>query len=425
MTVPRRAKSIPALIGVALVAVSCSNPSEAAGELTIYGPYVGPEADIFGDVLEIFEEETGITTEYVGSGSFDTDFNDRVNSGDLPDVTVLPQLALMGPLIDQELLTPLDQESSDELLGNVDDFWAGLVAPDGVAVAVPYRFVVKSIVWYRPDVFEENGYQVPETIDQLAALSQDMVSDGHTPWCSGMDSALSTGWWATDWVEDLVVRRAGSQAYWSWALLETPFTDDAIVEAMREFQEIVTTDENVDGGSRAMLNVTVEDAIDPMFDIEPGCLMHKQGSFQPVWLPDGVEFGDGTLDVFALPGVEAGNPPMMISGETVVATSHNPAATRFLEFLISDESFQPWLEAGGSLVAGASRSGDDARSPLDQKLVEMVEQAESVVLDASDTMPTPIGTDVFFAGMIDLVAGGSPTDVAAVIQEAVDELPPR
>lgn len=408
------------LLAIALVCASCSSEVEEPGELEIYGPYVGPEADIFNQVLESFEARTGITTSYVGSASFQDDFQGRINSRTLPDISVLPQVALLEPLVEENLLTPLPEATSEEMVTTVGDFWSAIVAPGGQGIAVPYRFVVKSIVWYRPDIFEEEGYTIPETLSELNDLAGQMVRDGYSAWCAGMDSAASTGWWGTDWVEDLVVRNAGADLYWSWALLQTPFTDEAVVSAMSDFQQIVGSETAVNGGRRAVLNVRVEDAIDPMFDQEPGCLMHKQASFQPIWLPDGVEFGDERLDIFPLPGVVPGNPPILISGEIATATSDSSAATRFLEFLLTDAAFQPWLEAGGSLVARAEPNTGASSNELDERLSEMVASAEAVVLDASDLMPQQVGTDVFFSAMIDLVAGRTPTDVATEIQDVVD-----
>lgn len=422
---PRHARGTITAVALALVITACFSSAEPS-QLTVYGPYVGPEADIFGEVLDSFSERSGVTTSYTGSGSFQTDFQDRVSSGDLADVTVLPQLALLGPLLEAGYVTPLGEETGAELIDTVGDFWAAVVAPDGMALAVPYRFVVKSLIWYRADVFTNRGYRVPETLAELKALTRRMIEDGHTPWCSGMDAAGATGWWGTDWVEDLMVRRAGADAYWSWAMLQTPFTDGAVVSAMREFQEIVDADGAFVGGRRSVLSVRVEEAMDPMFDVGgPGCLMHKQASFQPLWLPAGVEFGDGALDVFPLPGVEPGDPPMMISGEVAVATSESPDAVALLEFLFTEEAFQPWLEIGGSLVARASFSAAQAGNELDRRLTELVSQADSIVIDASDLMPQSIGSGSFFAGMIDLVAGRAPSVVAAEIQEALEALPPR
>ena len=59
--------------------------------------------------------------------------------------------------------------------------------------------------------FDAAGYQVPETWDELLALSDQIVADGGVPWCIGIESGGATGWPATDWVEDVMLRTAAGR----------------------------------------------------------------------------------------------------------------------------------------------------------------------------------------------------------------------
>jgi ABC-type glycerol-3-phosphate transport system substrate-binding protein len=47
---------------------------------------------------------------------------------------------------------------------------------------------VKSLVWYVPENFEDAGYEIPETMEELKALTEQIVADGETPWCIGLGS---------------------------------------------------------------------------------------------------------------------------------------------------------------------------------------------------------------------------------------------
>ena len=48
-----------------------------------------------------------------------------------------------------------------------------------------YKPDVKSIVWYPVKAFEDGGYQVPTTWDELITLSNKIIADGNgNPWCS-------------------------------------------------------------------------------------------------------------------------------------------------------------------------------------------------------------------------------------------------
>ncbi len=84
------------------------------------------------------------------------------------------------------------------------------------------------MVWYSPAAFEEGGYEVPETLEELTALSDQIVADGGTPWCAGIESGVATGWPITDWFEDFMLRINGPEVYDQWVSHEIPFNDPQV-----------------------------------------------------------------------------------------------------------------------------------------------------------------------------------------------------
>ena len=60
----------------------------------------------------------------------------------------------------------------------------------------------------------------------------DHGAEGVKPWCAGIDSGDATGWPATDWLEDMVLRTAGGEVYDQWITNEIPFNDPQIAEAL-------------------------------------------------------------------------------------------------------------------------------------------------------------------------------------------------
>ncbi len=61
--------------------------------------------------------------------------------------------------------------------------------PDGTVAqyALPYKQETKSFIWYSPDNFAEMGYEVPTTMEELMELEQQIIADGGTPWCIGVE----------------------------------------------------------------------------------------------------------------------------------------------------------------------------------------------------------------------------------------------
>jgi hypothetical protein len=108
---------------------------------------------------------------------------------------------------------------------------------------------VKSLVWYVPENFEDAGYEVPETMEDLLALSAQIVEDGETPWCIGLGSGAATGWPATDWVEDIMLRTQPPEVYDGWTTGEIPFSDPRVLNALETFGTFVFSDGWVQGGA--------------------------------------------------------------------------------------------------------------------------------------------------------------------------------
>ncbi len=126
-----------------------------------------------------------------------------------------------------------------DVAANVDKYWDpgwkkyGTVG--GKFYAAPLGANVKSLVWYSPKMFAAKGYTVPTTWDQMIALSDKIAADptGVKPWCAGVESGAATGWTATDWLEEVVLRQAGPDVYDQWIAHKVKFADPPIADGTR------------------------------------------------------------------------------------------------------------------------------------------------------------------------------------------------
>src|SRR4029077_15446979 len=166
---------------------------------------------------------------------------------------------LIADLASKGFLTPLGDEKKQWLLDNYDPGQSGGVfgtTQDKGGTphlsGPPYKIDVKSLVWYVPENFQDAGYEVPKTMEELKALTEKIVADGNTPWCIGLGSGGATGWPATDWVEDLMLRTQPPEVYDKWVKNEIPSNDPAVVNAIDIFGKIATDDKMVDGGAKAV-----------------------------------------------------------------------------------------------------------------------------------------------------------------------------
>lgn len=413
---------IVALTIVLAALAACSTDAEDVSApdetvvLEVFTNYRGAEAEAFREVLAGFTERTGIETRLIGTAAFAARLPERVRDGDPPDVALIPQPALLAELARDDRIAPLDlPEVQDTLLPGA----AAVGIVDGQRYGVWYRLSVKSLVWYPPAAFAEAGYEPPATWFELLGLSQRIERDGVPPWCIGIESFGATGWVGTDWVEDLVLRLHGTEVYDGWAAGRIPFTDDRIRDAFEAFTTVALTEGGVAGGPRAILTTPALDAVLPMLEDPPGCLLSRQASFQVGDLPEGTEVGpEGDLNVFVLPDDEEGPPPLVAAGEIAAAFNRSPEALELVAYLADPGAGEAWARRGGFTSPHATFDATTYTQSFDRQVAGLVADAEVVRYDASDQMPTEIGTGAFWTGIVDLVSGAPLDRVLTEIEAA-------
>lgn len=428
----RRSPLRPAwVVALAVVVAGCFGsggaPDTGTAAVTVFGPYRDAEADRFVESLQPFTERTGIEVRYTGTADFVTDLLARAGEGnDPPDVAMVPQPGLVRQLAADGLVVELSPETQIALERNYSAEAAGLGTVDGVAVGVPFRVDVKSIVWYRPSVFAERGWQVPRSLTELTELTDRIAAEPDIdPWCLTLQAGSATGWPATDWVEDLVLRLQGPDEYARWAQGALAFDSPPIRRAFETFDELVLTQGHLFGGRNFALDNATSSVFEGLLGQEPGCAMAKQADFAVGWLPDGTTVGpDGDVDWFLLPARSADEaPPLVVGGDLAVQFRRDEQVDALLAFLAGDEAGDSWARSGG-LISPRS-SFDPANYPDDtaRAFAELVVSADTLAFDASDQMPSDVGTTAFWSGITQWVAGQITFDqLAAALDDRFEQV---
>ena len=185
--------------------------------VTATGPFVAQDQDNFNATMADFEQKTGITIQYNGDKNFEADIKAEIEGGTPPDIVDFPQPGLLAPFAKEGKIIDLSKNlNMDPIKANYDPYWiqqSMLPGPDGnpIVAGIFERINVKGFVYYPKKAWDAAGYQVPTTFDQLQTLMDQMVKDGTTPWCIGIESGSATGWVATDWIENIMLRTAPPQ----------------------------------------------------------------------------------------------------------------------------------------------------------------------------------------------------------------------
>ncbi len=394
-------------------------------ELTVFGPWLGVDQELFESVIAYFEYATGAEVIYAGSDSFEQQVVIDIDGGSPPNIAVFPQPGLAADVASDGNLSPLPDGTGEWILENyaAGQSWVDLGTYEGAdgeedLYGFFYKVDVKSLVWYVPDNFADAGYEVPETMEDLIALSEQMVEDGNTPWCIGLGSGDATGWPATDWVEDIMLRTASPETYDAWVSHEIPFNDPAVVNAIETFGMFAKNDAWVNGGAASVATTDFRDAPQGLFEVPPNCYMHHQASFIPSFFPEGTELGVDA-DFFYFPAFEGEDlgTPVLGAGTLFAITDPSEAADVFIEFLKTPIAHEIWMAQSGFLTPFTEVNVEAYANDTLRGQGEILLNATTFRFDGSDLMPGAIGAGAFWTGMVDYVNGADAQAVADGIEE--------
>lgn len=392
--------------------------------LKIFGPWRGEDQVLVESMLAYFSAASGVKVEYSSSENYEQQIVIDTEAGSPPDIAILPQPGLIADLVKKGFVASLGEDTQKWLGENyaAGDSWVGLgtfAGKDGAAAlyAFPYKIDVKSLVWYSPDNFADAGYEVPQTMEELKALSDKIVADGGTPWCIGLGSGGATGWPATDWVEDMMLRTQSPDVYDKWVKHEIAFNDPAVVGAIDEFGAFARNDAYVAGGAAAVASTDFRDSPKGLFSSPPQCYMHRQASFIPSFFPEGTKVGTDA-DFFYFPAYEGKDlgKPVLGAGTLAFITHDTEASRAFIEWLKTPIAHEVWMAQSGFLTPLKSANPATYGSDVTRKMGEILLNSTTFRFDGSDLMPGAVGAGTFWTGMVDYTGGKAAQEVADAIE---------
>lgn len=322
--------------------------------VTMSGPFTDADAVIFEESIKSFEEATGIDIQYSGSKEFEASIRVAVEGGTVTDIVDFPQPGLLASFVSQGKVIDVNNViNPDWLAENYIPSWlqmGTMEGPDGPIMAgIWARANGKSFVFYPKADFDAAGYTVPQTWEEMMALTEQIAADGDTPWCIGIESGAATGWTMTDWLEETMLRTTSLENYDAWVAGDLKFDSPEVRNALKYVTDIWFNDAFVFGGRASIVTTFFGDAPTPMFDDPAKCWLHRQGNFITSFFPEGLEPGVD-YDFFYLPPIdEAYGKPVLGAGDIYAMFNDRPEVRAVMQYFSTGESLRGWIEAGGAI----------------------------------------------------------------------------
>ncbi|MEI6216410.1 MAG: carbohydrate ABC transporter substrate-binding protein [Actinomycetes bacterium] len=350
-----------------------------------------PEATVMQKIFAHFTACTGITINYEGTDQFETLLPVRVKGGNAPDIAIIPQPGLVATMVATGKAVPV----TPAVLANIDKYynpaWKTFTTVSGQVYGAPFGASSKSLVWYSPALFTKLKLTIPTTWAQMDAVAKKIAAAKVTPWCAGIESGAATGWPATDWIEERVLRDLGPDAYNQWWQGKLKFSSPQILGELNAVASWLGTKGQV-GDLKSVATRKFQDAGVPGLKKQT-CGMLQQASFYSSMFPAGTTFGPkGDANAFYLPPTNTKfGKPIEGAGEFPVAFSTAPEVGLVQAYFSSPLYGTERAKEGGWTSANNGVPLDSYTDPV-LKVVAKSLQAKSgaIVFDASDLMPTAV-----------------------------------
>lgn len=392
------------------------NEASSGKTIEVMAQWGGPEQAGFEKVLEAFTARTGIAVSYVSERDLTQVLPTRIAGGNPPNVALISRPGQIQEFILDGVV--VSYKNLGVNLGAIQENYAQSVLDLGTFDGELYGILTasnsKSTFWYKPPSFDEFGFDIPNTWDDLLDIVDAYVAAGRTPLSIGG----ADGWTLTDWFENIYIRVAGPENYRKlFVTHEIPWTHSTVVETMEHFRAIIApTDKKLAGGATGTNSTGFIDGFDVVLNNKAE--LYYEGGFMGNFAAQNFPNLTGGVDYsfFPFPQLDpAYKHPVVGGGDFAVAFTNTPETATFIDFLTSTEANEVWAQAetGARITPHRGVSSDLFVSELTKLEAAAIKAADIFVFDGSDLAPGAVGGDAMFTALQRFIE--NPNDIDGVL----------
>ena len=366
-------------------------------EVVIIGPEFH-EQEYFIEELNIIADELGIKIKYDAVSDAETFIIDNPNSSS--SIAIIPNPQGVVNLAERKLIYSLDDliVDNNSIFNLYPNHLVSVVSHENSIYGGWTRLFPNSLIWYDISKFEQHNITF-DSFEILLSDTKKIADQGVSPWCANSESAASTGWVQTNWMEDVLLTKYGPNVYDEWSKLKINASNIKIFLSIKHIEDFIFYDNHIYNDPGSIINKEFRNLPKVLLDDSTECFMSWSGHYFRYYIPEDYQY----LKDFAVTNVPKINFENAVVGigDSIVLTKDDELSKKVISKILSKNFGETWSSYQDTEFISANQNFNkqiinNELTKYEYSIVHDALQKDLFRYDASEIMARPIGSNLLW-----------------------------
>ena len=370
-------------------------------DVVIAGPQM-TDLEYFLDELKIIEDITGLKVKYESFSDIETYLLENENT-DI-DIALIPNPQGVVNLGDRLIIKPIEKIVSPEKMNNFYSEHLQEITTSKNSLenyGAFFRLFPNSLIWYSVEKYNKIGSPQFNSYEDILNFTLVHTEENKDLWCLDIESGASTGWIATNWLEDLIISEYGLEAYDNWSSQNILSSDSKILNSINRIGKLVFIENAVYGTNERIIRKEFRNNYRNLLSEDVDCVFSWGGHYADFYMPKDKTFGQD-YNFFKFPSTMSKSSIVGI-GDILTVLNYSSETEIVFNNLIDEDFGKQWMnQEDASYVPANMLNKNSIINPLTYKQAELVMNSlteNSFRYDASELMERKIGADALWIAL--------------------------
>ena len=391
-------------------------------EVVIIGPEFH-EQQYFVEELNIIANELGLKIKYEPVSDAETFIIDNPNSSS--SIAIIPNPQGVVNLAERKLIYNLDDVLVDNnsIFNLYPNHLVSIVSHEDSIYGGWTRLFPNSLIWYDISKFEQHNVNF-DNFETLLEGTKKIADNGTSPWCANSESAASTGWVQTNWMEDVLLTKYGPKVYDEWSKLKIDASNVKIFLSIKHMEEFIFYENHIYNGPGSIISKEFRNLPKVLLDDSIECFMSWSGHYFRYYIPEDYQYLKDYA-VTNIPKINFENSVVGI-GDNIVLTKDNELSKKVISKILSKNFGEIWSSYQDTEFISANQNFNkqiinNELTKFEYSIVHDALQKDLFRYDASEIMARPIGSNLLWKLFKEYIREG-PQNLVKLLNELDKEI---